>query len=205
MVENIVEAVDPRRGQGTDRTGGNGVYPCTLRAESLGQVAHGCLKSRFGDTHDVVAREYLHRSVIAERQRSPPPTLHHRLGRFHDRQEGVNTDIHGGGKAFTGGVYDRPLQLILVRKSDRMDDYVAAGPDVDTLGEDGGNLIVAGDITGEYCGGINRFCQRADPLLDGLPGVGYRHFGTLLMKKPGDRPGNTLIVGNTENYGFFPK
>src|SRR6185369_9966120 len=203
MVENGVETVDPRRGKRTDRAGGNGVDPCAFGAEPLGQIAHGCLKRRFGNTHDIVAREHLHRPVVTECQSGTVPSLHHRLGRFHDGEERVDTDVHGGGKTFTGSIEDRSLQLFLVRKGNRMDDNIDAVPDFAELAEDRSYLVIAGNVAGEYYRGINRLRQRPNPFLKGLSGVGYRQIGSLLMKKPGDRPGDTLVVGNTKNYGFF--
>src|SRR5690606_23340564 len=52
--QHLAEALDARGGQGTDRTGGNGIHTDAVFAQAVGQVAYTGFQTGLGHAHDVV-------------------------------------------------------------------------------------------------------------------------------------------------------
>ena len=97
------------------------------------------------------------------------------------------------------GVGVAALQLVAVGKADRVHEEIQRAPGAAQLVEhriDGGDVL---DVAGQDELRADRLRQRLDALAERVALIGEGELGAVRRKRPGDAPGDRMIVGDAHD------
>ena len=164
-------------------------------AEIDRQVAHRCFERRFGDAHHVVVRHRAQAAVIGERD--------HRAARRHQRGRALGDlgereagDQHRAHEVLARGVGVAALELVLVGEGDGMDQEIERAPLLADGRERGVDRCGLLDVARQHQRGADRLGERLDAASERLALVGEGERRAMGGKRPGDAPGDRVVVGD---------
>ena len=168
-----------------------------LRAEIHREIAHRRLQRRFGHAHDIVVR---HARVDPPNvgQRQHRAAIRHQRGGARGRLgEGEARDHHGADEILARRVGVATLQFVLVGEGDRMNQEVDACP----IASRASRRPRRREARSSTSQGITNseptdLRQRLDALAERLALIGEGEFGAVAGERPGDAPGDRVVVRN---------
>ncbi len=197
-LHDVAEIADAGGGERLDRPGADRVDPQPLGPEIGGEIFHRSLERRFGDAHHVVMRDDFFGTVITQGEQRPAG-LHHPPRALGDRAKAVDRDVHRYQEIVEAGVDIAAAKLVLVRKTNRMDDEVESVPSLANRVERLVELGHVADIAFDHEVAAGFGGKRADALAKRLALIAERKVGARFRELLGDPPGERLVIGEAHD------
>ena len=204
MSQKILQAFDTGCRQGAYRTRGDGIDAGSFRAEAGSHIAHIGFQAGLGHTHNIVIGHGADRPNITQGQHGAMPTLHHGPGSIRQRRETVGTDFMRHQKTRACDILQIiTLELLFGGMGHGMHQYVQVVPVIIQMFEDGLDLSVVGDVTGDCDFRIGFTREGFHAFAQSFILVSECQSRSFTAHGLGDTPGDRTIAGHPDDQGVL--
>ena len=130
--------------------------------------------------------------------------MQERPGLADEGDEGIGGHVEGQREAVAGRVDEGPLEVLATGEGEGMDEDVELAVGRTPLVHDRPDLLVRLDIARLDERRSDRLRQRPDALLDQALDRREADERALVVERPGDAPGDRVVVGDPEDQGLLP-
>src|SRR5258706_6938903 len=189
------ESRDAGRGQRLDRPGRYRVDADALRSEVRGQVAHGSLQARLGESHGVVVRDDTLGAEVGEGQQRAVAPFHERQRRLGERRKAVRRDVVRLAECLAREPVEQLAgDRFALGKPDGVHEAVQPAPERAQRLEQRRDLGITRDVAGIHGAAIEVLRQVRDALPEAISNIGESQFGALAARRPGDAVGDRAVA-----------
>ena len=174
-----------------------------MRAQVGGQLSHLVLQGGLGSAHDVVSGEDAARGLEGQGEDGAAVAGHERGAVPDDGDQGVGADVQGDAESLPLRVHEGSPQVIAVGEGEAVDDDVQASELLGHPFECGLDVVVGAYVALNQRRVLPGGHQLGDVLPHPIVLVAHGEPGPRLMEDLGYGPGDTPVVGDTEDDAGF--